>query len=155
VNTLLVCVSVSHGNTREVAEVIAEVLGGDVRAPDEVGPEALDAADVLGLGSGVFHGRHHPALTGFVARLPPGDGKPVFLFATSGMPELRAWPFTRRLRRRLVEKGYRVVASFSCRGFDTWRPLRLVGGLNKGRPDAIDLAGARAFALELRRRLGG
>jgi len=46
-----------------------------------------------------------------------------------------------------------VVDKFSCRGFDTWLPLRLVGGLNKGRPNAADLEAARSFATRLRDRL--
>ena len=35
-NVLLVCVSVSHGNTRRVADVMAEVLGATVVEPEEV-----------------------------------------------------------------------------------------------------------------------
>ncbi|NUP02231.1 MAG: flavodoxin, partial [Nonomuraea sp.] len=33
--SLIVCTSVSHGNTRKVAEVIGEVLGASVMAPEE------------------------------------------------------------------------------------------------------------------------
>ncbi|MEU8844704.1 hypothetical protein AB0C70_00335 [Streptomyces sp. NPDC048564] len=40
--------------------------------------------------------------------------------------------------------------SFSCRAFDTWTPFKLVGGINKQRPNAGDLAAARAFAGRLR-----
>jgi len=151
--TLVVCVSVSHGNTRQVAEAIAAVLEAPVVAPEQVDP-AFAQVDLLGLGSGIYHGRFHPRLEEFVERLPAGSGAAVFLFATSGMPELRIRPFTTRLRRLLAAKGYRVVASFSCRGFDTWWPLRLVGGINKRRPDVVDLARAREFALELRRQWG-
>jgi hypothetical protein len=43
---------------------------------------------------------------------------------------------------------------FSCRGYDTWLPFRLVGGINKARPDAGDLALAHAFAQGLRDRSG-
>jgi hypothetical protein len=45
--------------------------------------------------------------------------------------------------------GYRVVGTFCCPGFDTWWPLRLVGGLNKGRPNEADLTRAREFAREV------
>lgn len=62
--------------------------------------------------------------------------------------------YRRPIQRRLVLKGFRVLGSFSCRGFDTVGPLRLVGGLNKGRPNVRDLDLA-AFAARLRDRAAG
>jgi hypothetical protein len=46
------------------------------------------------------------------------------------------------------------VGNFSCRAYDTWTPLKLVGGIRKGRPNADDLAAARAFAEGLRTQVG-
>ena len=39
-----------------------------------------------------------------------------------------------------------VVGEFSCRGFDTVGPFKLIGGVNKGRPDERDLENAKKFA---------
>ncbi|MGA5823906.1 hypothetical protein ACPC54_39405 [Kitasatospora sp. NPDC094028] len=39
-----------------------------------------------------------------------------------------------------------MAGTFACRGFDTWLPFRLVGGINRTRPDAGDLAAAHAVA---------
>lgn len=39
-----------------------------------------------------------------------------------------------------------MIDTFSCRGWDTWLPLRVVGGVNRGHPDDADLVRARAFA---------
>ncbi|MFF3020495.1 flavodoxin family protein [Streptomyces sp. NPDC057939] len=147
--TVIVCVSVSHGNTRRVADAMAGVLGAEVVTPEEVDVGELAAADLVGFGSGVFLGRLHPRLTELVTTLPAGRGR-AFVFATSGLPELPPAPFTRPLVRRLEARGLRVEGSFSCRAFDTWAPFRLVGGINKRRPDAGDLGAARAFAERLR-----
>jgi hypothetical protein len=46
------------------------------------------------------------------------------------------------------------VGNFSCWANDTWTPLKLVGGIRKGRPNADDLAAARAFAEGLRTQVG-
>ncbi|MFF1449682.1 hypothetical protein ACFVYF_16265 [Streptomyces sp. NPDC058274] len=46
------------------------------------------------------------------------------------------------------------MGNFSCRAYDTWTPLKLVGGIRKGRPNADDLAAARAFAEGLRTQVG-
>ncbi|MEV8533873.1 flavodoxin family protein [Streptomyces sp. NPDC051211] len=147
--TVIVCASVSHGNTRRVADTMAQVLSAKVVSPDEADLAELAGADLVGFGSGVFYSRLHPRLTDFVKALPGRRGR-AFVFATSGLPELPLAPFTRPLVQLLEGKGFEVNGSFSCRAFDTWTPFKLVGGINKQRPDAGDLAAARAFAERLR-----
>ncbi|MFD7325735.1 flavodoxin family protein [Streptomyces sp. NPDC059875] len=145
---VIVCVSVSHGNTRRVADTMAQVLGAQVVAPEEADPGELAGADLVGFGSGIFYGRPHPHLTEFVKTLPAMRGR-AFVYATSGLPELSPAPFTRPLVRLLEGKGFEEIRGFSCRAFDTWTPFKLIGGINKQRPNAGDLAAARAFAEQL------
>ncbi|MEU6059423.1 flavodoxin family protein [Streptomyces sp. NPDC047097] len=146
---VIVCVSVAHGNTLRVAGTMARALGAKVVAPEEADPAESAAAELVGFGSGVFHARLHPRLTDFAAALPAGRRR-AFVFATSGLPPLPPAPFTRPLVRLLEGRGYEVAGTFSCRALDTWLPFRLVGGINKRRPNAVDLAAARAFAERLR-----
>ncbi|MFD7912865.1 flavodoxin family protein [Streptomyces sp. NPDC059752] len=170
--TLLVCTSVSHGNTRRVARAMAEVLDARVVAPVEVEVSDLPGYDLVGFGSGVFSQRLHRDLLGFARSVPRPRPRPrsrsrsrsrprlgsrstastrrAFVFATSGLPELAFAPFTRPLVRLLEGRGFEVVDTFTCRALDTWMPFRLIGGIDKQRPDEDDLAAARAFA----RRLG-
>jgi flavodoxin len=143
---LVICVSVSHGNTARVARSVAKVLDADVREPEEVDPQTVPGHDVVGFGSGVFAGTHHPRLRRYVEALPPGQGTRAFVLTTAGLGRSQSWPWQRSLESVLRDKGYDVVGSFACRGFDTWLPLRLVGGINKGHPDRNDLARARRFA---------
>jgi flavodoxin len=148
--SLIVCVSVSHGNTWKVADTIAAVLGATVVEPEQVALDRLGDYDLVGFGSGIYGFAVHPRLTALVGRLVPVAGQKAFVFATYGSPEPRFWSATSAIARRLTAKGFDVVGSFSCRGFDTWLPLRLVGGLNKGHADDRDLARAAAFAERLR-----
>jgi flavodoxin len=153
-SALIVCVSVSHGNTGRVARAIAEVLNADVRTPEEVALTELQRYDVIGLGSGIFAADHHPRLRQFVDALPALDRRgstDVFVFSTSGWGREQHRPWQRSLEAVLRSKGYRVLGSFGARGYDTWLPLRLVGGLNRGHPDAADLARAREFAAAIAR----
>ncbi|MEV6975914.1 flavodoxin family protein [Kitasatospora sp. NPDC093806] len=148
--TVIVCASVSHGNTRRVADAMAEVLGGaKVVSPEQADLGELAAADLVGFGSGVRYGRLYSSLTDFAKALPTGQGR-VFVFATSGLPEPPLAPVTRPLARLLEAKGYEVSGRFSCRALDTWAPFKLIGGLNKQRPNPDDLAAARTFAERLR-----
>ncbi|WP_405526967.1 flavodoxin family protein [Streptomyces avidinii] len=143
--TLLICTSVSHGNTRRVAEAMAGVLDARVAAPEEVSAAEPAGYDLVGFGSGVFSQRMHPELLGFVRALPASSGR-AFVFATSGLPELTLAPFTRPLVRLLDGKGFAVEGAFTCRAFDTWAPFQVIGGINRRRPDEADLTAARAFA---------
>ncbi|MFJ3220155.1 flavodoxin family protein [Kitasatospora sp. NPDC086801] len=153
---VIVCTSVSHGNTRRIADVMGQVLEARVVDPEQVDVAELAACDLVGFGSGIFSMKFHPQLRRFVRSLPPGQGprRRAFVFATSGLPEPSFQPFTRPLVRVLEQRGFEVGDTFSCRGFDTWAPFKLVGGINKARPDATDLMAARAFAEGLRARTG-
>ena len=44
-----------------------------------------------------------------------------------------------------------MLGEFGCKGYDTFGPFKLVGGIAKGHPDQKDLAAARAFYRRLRR----
>lgn len=144
---LVICVSVSHGNTAKVARAMAEVLGAEVRAPEDVDPATLADYDVVGFGSGIYYMSHHARLGELVESLPPVTGEHrAFVFCTSGQGAEQHQPWQRSLSTILREKGYDVVGSFACPGYDTWLPLKLLGGMGKGRPSSLDLARARRFA---------
>jgi flavodoxin len=143
---LVVCVSISEGNTRQVAEAIGEALGAAVVEPEDIAPNDVAGYDLVGLGSGIYGWMFHARLWRFARSMPRVQGTSAFLFATSGGSELLWRPAVVLLSRLLRSKGYRVVGTFSCRGFDNLGPFQLIGGLNKGRPNEADLAAARAFA---------
>jgi flavodoxin len=49
------------------------------------------------------------------------------------------------LKEKLMNRGYSIVDEFSCKGWDTWGPMKLFGGINKGRPNEKDLAEAKGI----------
>ncbi|MGC4934818.1 flavodoxin family protein [Gordonia sp. DT30] len=144
-DTLLVCVSRSHGNTRCVAEAMASVLGAEVVDPGEVDAGRLAEVDLIGFGSGIYNQRFDSRLRDFIDAVPPGNaGACAFVFYTSGFR-----PITGPLTRRIERHGRSVVGTFGCRGWDTSPPFGLAGGLRRGRPDDRDLERARQFAADL------
>jgi len=82
-----------------------------------------------------------------VETLPPVKQKQVFVFSTSGDGKIKHHA---ALKEKLVNRGFSVVDEFCCKGWDTVGPLKLFGGINKGRPDENDLAAARVFAQGLK-----
>jgi flavodoxin len=151
---LMIYVSVHHGNTEKVAKVMANVLGADLLQVRQVDASMLDRYDLIGFGSGIYFGKHHESLLDFVDRLPVGRNKKGFIFSTSGLRKIPlVHDFDKPLTRRLQRKGFDIIGEFSCRGLDTYRATKLVGGVNKGRPDANDLKQAEDFARGLKESL--
>lgn len=149
--TLILCVSIHHGNTAKVAAAMAAVLDAQLAVPDAMPSTGLQDRPLVGFGSGVYYGRMHEDLFWWLQGLPESSETmmPAFVFSTSGLPWLSGF-WHRPLRRLLASKGFRVLGEFSCCGYDTWGPLWLTGGLNKAHPDEHDLERARLFAAAMR-----
>lgn len=146
-DVLIVYLSMHHGNTRRVAEAMAGELDATLQEPGETAVDDVAAADLVGFGSGIYFWRHHRALLHFADMMPSMPGKRVFLFSTSGIGP--GWLWHRSLRRRLHQKGFAIVDEYACRGRDTYGLLKLVGGINNGRPNQKDIEKARRFANRL------
>jgi flavodoxin len=147
--TLIVYTSVHHQNTEKVAKVMIEELDADYIHTEHAKPETLAAYDLIGFGSGIYFGKHHKTLFQFVETLPTMTQKRAFVFSTCGDGKMHHTA----LKEKLVNHGFTIVDEFCCRGWDTVGPLKLFGGINKGRPDEKDLAAARAFAQGLKNKI--
>jgi flavodoxin len=148
---LIIYVSVHHGNTEKVARVMANVLDADLLNVKQANVGTLAQYDLIGFGSGIYFGKHHESLLDFADSLPMVRNGRAFIFSTSGLRKIPfVHDFDKPLRRRLQRKGFDIIGEFSCRGLDTYRATRLVGGVNKGRPNAEDLKQAEGFATDLR-----
>lgn len=154
--SLIVCASRSHGNTRLVADRMAGVLDAEVVTPESVDPGSLGGYDLVGFGSGIYYMMMDARLRKLIRQLPATDHHTAaFTFFTSGAREIPLVGYHRPIRERLEQKGFRVIGSFSCRGFDTVGPFGFIGGINRGRPDDHDLDRAAAFADRVGRRAAG
>ena len=150
---LLVLTSYHHRNTEKVARVVAEVLGAQIKAPDDVDPGELGKYGLIGFGSGIYGAKHHETVLELANRLLPATGKQAFIFSTSAIiNKNKVASDHSTLRDALESKGYVIVDEFSCRGFNTNSFMKYLGGMNKGRPNAEDLERAREFALSLRQK---
>ncbi len=144
--TLIICTSVHHGNTDKVAGRLAEVLQADLVKTGDAFADLIARYDLVGFGSGIYFGRHHAELLAFVESLPAQQDKPAFIFSTSGRGGESGH---RTLRAMLMEKGFRIIGQFACKGYDTYSVFKLIGGINRGRPDEQDLQDAARFAESL------
>ena len=152
--TLIIYISIHHSNTEKVAKVMAEVLNAKLVKLYEVDTTTLSKYDLVGFGSGIYFGKHHKSLLNLIDRLPMQKAKKAFVFSTSGMRNGIAQrpyggDFNKPLREKLLGKGFNIIGEFSCRGFDTYGPFKLIGGISKGRPSEKDLGKVKNFVQEL------
>jgi len=124
------------GNTRKVADAIAEELGikvGDVTA------SMPDDAKIMFLGSGTYGGKPGVAMQKFIES---GNftGRKVALFGTSASPA-GSEKMIAVMADALKLKGATILGNYHCRGkflFTNW-----------GRPNKEDLDNAKKFAREM------
>jgi flavodoxin len=147
--SLIVCYSYHHNNTQKVAEVIAKVINAEIKTSQQINLEELNQYDLVGFGSGIYFWKHHKDLLELAEKLPQQIDRKAFIFSTSANTE-NAPKFHSLLREKLQSKGYTIADEFNCAGFNTWGPLKLVGGTKKDRPNSDDLKHAEEFALMLK-----
>jgi len=135
------------GNTRRIAETMAEVFRGVGHATRLVSlkkASSLDAVsgDLLGIGTPCFSSQAPTPVKAFLQNLPPLDHKRAFVFATSGgAPGRVLYDLTRLLQ----SKGADIVGGFLTRG-ELHHPAPCLHGRMPNRPNAEDFAQARRFA---------
>ena len=138
-----------HGNTRKVLEAMARE--GEIDPIDATVCQTvrLEDYDCVGFASGVYFGKFHTSVLHAARQYLP-HGKPVFFVWTYGGGMGQS---TRELKELAGERGCAVLGTFGCKGYDTFGPFKLVGGLAKGRPDEGDLDRARGFFRDILTRL--
>ena len=111
----------------------------------------LEGYDCIGFASGIYGFEFQKAVVEFARQYLP-QGKPVFFVYTYGGAKGTGAKAVAEIAR---EKDCTVLGEFSCKGYDTFGPFKLVGGIAKGHPDRQDLENARAFYRELQAQNGG
>lgn len=101
----------------------------------------LEQYDAVGLASGIYHGKFQDTVMEFARQNLP-EGKDVFFVYTCGSPQ---GGYTEAIASAVCEKNARVLGEYGCRGFDTFGPFKLIGGVSKGHPDANELQKAKEF----------
>ena len=146
--TAIVYQSPHHGNTKKLLDAI-------VNAYPEVeliqaGNEPFDPAgyDAIGFASGVYAGKLHRKVRKVLDELS-GIGKKAFFLYTCGDNE--GGKYGERYVQTLQDKGFESCGYFWCVGHDSFGPLRLVGGIHKGKPDTDDQKDAVSFFESLNR----
>jgi len=144
--TLIVYKSIHHGNTEKIAKEMAECLNADLIKSDNINVNNLIDYDLIGFGSGIYYGKFHKNILDLIDILPNQPDKKAFVFSTSGQGKIE---YNKSIEQKLKEKDFKVIGSFACKGYDTFGPFKLIGGISKARPNNSDIQKAKEFAAKL------
>ena len=128
-----------HGNTLKVLKA----MGDDIDLIDVTSRVAvhLEDYDCVGFASGIYYSKFHETVLDFARQYLP-QGKDVFFVYTCGS---KGKGYTKAIAGAAAARGANILGEYGCRGFDTFGPFKLGGGIAKGHPDAEELEQARAF----------
>ena len=126
--TVIVYASVHHGNTEKLVKSIAEECQVDLI-------DAVKQPDA----SGIYFSRFHQSILEFAEKNLPDDKK-IFLICTYG-----GSANYKSIEQILDKKHASVVGKFGCKGYDTFGPFKLVGGIAKDHPNEEDMKNAADF----------
>lgn len=152
--TAVIYQSIHHKNTEKIAIAMAEVLDAKLLTAFEAKKADLSKYDLIGFGSGIYEADFHKAILEIIENSDL-KGKEVFIFSTSGVKQtpIMKNKFNSNILSTLSRKQATILGSYSCRGWDTAGPLvRLIGGVNKKRPNKQDINRAKEFAHEIGKR---
>lgn len=130
-----------HGNTKKVLDAIREIYDLELIDVLECKEKDLSEYDAIGFASGIYFNNFHKSIIAFAKSNLP-ESKKVFLIHTYG---IKIKGYTKEMKKIIQEKSCELIGVFGCRGYDTFGPLKLIGGIAKGRPNEKDLKGAQEF----------
>ena len=135
----IVYTSVHHGNTEKLVKRIAEECQVDLIDAIKQMNADLNDYDMIGFASGIYYSKFHQSILKFSEENLSADKK-VFLICTYG-----GSANFKSIEQILNKKHASVVGKFGCKGYDTFGPFKLVGGIAKGHPDEEDMKNAVDF----------
>ncbi len=140
--TAILYASPHHHNTEKLVKAIAEKYP-DITLIDITKAKMIALAnyDLIGITSGIYFGKFHKSLLEFITENLP-IRKKVFLMYTCGNDNKK---YAEEMKKFLEQKTATVTGIFSCKGYDTYGPFKLVGGLNKHHPDENDIQNAEFY----------
>lgn len=139
--TIIIYESTHHGNTKTLLSAISEKHNIDTVDITKNENISLEEYDLIGIASGVAYGKFYKGITKYVKDNLP-NGKKVFFIYTCGN---NSRDYSENIRKITEEKGCTSMGTYGCKGYDSYGPFKLIGGINKNHPDETEIQDAVRF----------
>lgn len=133
--------STHHGNTKKLVDAIADKHEVDVADVSEKESINLEQYDMIGFASGICFSKFYENITNLAKEKLPSGKQVFFLYSCANNDK----DFSKNIKQIAIEKNCRILGTYGCKGFNTYGPLKLIGGMNKKHPNQEELDGAVAF----------
>lgn len=134
-----------HGNTKKLVQEITQKLEIILIDAEQQTHRDLSAYDLIGFASGIDFGRFYDCVERFLRGNLP-EKKRVFFLYTCAKTSDR---FTGTVRKAAEEKEAVILGEYGCRGYNTYGPWKLIGGMNRNHPSDGEIEGAVSFLKSL------
>lgn len=138
---VIVYASKHHGNTYKLVKGISERC--EVTTIDATKQSVMDLQDyeVIGFASGIDFGKFYKEIETFAKDNLPMK-KQVFFLYTCAMERKG---FTDSMKKIALEKDAIVLGEYGCKGYNTYGPWKLIGGMNRNHPTEEEIQSAVSF----------
>ena len=148
--TVIIYASLHHGNTRKVVEATAGRYDIEQIDVSKQRRSDLSGFDLIGFASGIDFGRFYGSVERFLKENLPPNKKVFFLYTCARKNEC----FTETMRSAALEKGAVLLGEYGCKGYNTYGPWKMIGGMNRNHPTDAELESAVQFYESLIRMQG-
>ena len=138
---VIVYASTHHGNTYKIVKAISDKHNIEIIDATKRNVFDLQKYDVIGFASGIDFGKFYEVVENFAKEyLPPN--KQVFFLYTCAM---KRQGFTDSMKEIVSQKEALILGEYGCKGYNTYGPWKVVGGMNKKHPTGDEIVLAIEF----------
>ena len=138
---VIIYASKHHGNTLKLVKGISDKY--DIRNIDATQNYvvSLEEYDVIGFASGIDFGKFYKEIEDFAKVNLPNNKQVFFLYTCANKRE----GFTNSMKAIALEKQSIILGEYGCRGYNTYGPWKIIGGMNKKHPTTDEIISAIEF----------
>ena len=142
---VIIYASTHHGSTKKLVEAIADKY--DIAQIDATKCQTGDLSgyDLIGFASGIDFGKFYDSVEQFLENNLP-EGKRVFFLYTCAKVSNR---FTESVKAAAMKKRATILGEYGCKGFNTYGPWKMIGGMNRKHPSEDEISSAVRFFASL------
>jgi len=139
--TIIIYASKHHGNTCKLVKAISDQYKITMIDAAKESVADLQEYDVIGFASGIDFGKFYEEIEAFAIENLPIKKKVFFLYTCAMVRK----GFTDSIRNIVLEKEATVLGEYGCKGYNTYGPWKLIGGMNKSHPTQDEITAAVRF----------
>ena len=140
--TFIIYKSYHHQNTYRLIKHLKDKYNFELLNVDEIDNDVhLSKYDYIGLASGIYGFEFHEDIISLISKRNINNKK-VFLVFTSCLNKAS---FASSIKKELLKFNNEIIGVYHTKGFTTFGPLKLFGGVNKNIPNESDFVNLDLF----------